>query len=449
MLAHDDFGGSNPQDGGAHDRRRALGMSAKGDSAADLPPSLRGLANATASAQRLIAKTEAATQGGKKGEYQLDHDDIDYKLEKLRQGTEKLENMDKEHIKASINALDDIESGVWAAPFFGAFAAMRLMLLILCGQTVAIISVVFTEGGLAFPAWICFSLAIATIVTGFPTWWEPMTNNHAKLHIITSALAAAVTTIITVLLAEKFEIADSRQRGKVVGLYSGLAVLEFLGCFFAVRAAQQTANVDLYVKARLIEWRNDVEKGVFQRYVAGGRRASGTADAGYGDSADVDSSDGEDDEKRPLMVFKDPALTEINRKIEELSKRNNFLEGTSAGLQDLLNASKKRERDHLEQNLILVAKAQKAEDHCTFVQDKLSIFEKQSKRLAAEALNEQQQRTSQLLSVLQERMEVVENRVLNNVSGSERRIESALDTLSYDSAAPTTSSAPKTRYTQR
>ena len=51
------------------------------------------------------------------------------------------------------------------------------------------------------------------------------------------------------------------------------------------------------------------------------------------------------------MVFKDPALTEINQKIEELTKRNNFLEGSSAALQDLLNASKKRERDHVEQNL--------------------------------------------------------------------------------------------------
>jgi hypothetical protein len=51
----------------------------------------------------------------------------------------------------------------------------------------------------------------------------------------------------------------------VVGLYSGLAVLEFLGCFFAVKVLQQTANVDLYVRARLIEWRHDVEKGVFQK----------------------------------------------------------------------------------------------------------------------------------------------------------------------------------------
>jgi hypothetical protein len=119
---------------------------------------------------------------------------------------------DKEHIKATINSIDDIESGVWAAPFFGAFAAMRFLLMVLCAQLITICSVVFSEGGLAFPAWICFSLGIATLITGFPTWWEPMTNNHARLHIITAALSAVVTAIICTFLSEKFEIANSRQR---------------------------------------------------------------------------------------------------------------------------------------------------------------------------------------------------------------------------------------------
>lgn len=50
-----------------------------------------------------------------------------------------------------------------------------------------------------------------------------------------------------------------------MGLYSGLAVLEFLGCFFALKVLQQTENVDLYVRARLIEWRNDVMRGVFRK----------------------------------------------------------------------------------------------------------------------------------------------------------------------------------------
>eukprot|EP01047_Picozoa_sp_COSAG01_P004103 COSAG01_NODE_131_length_24907_cov_19.802201_17_plen_284_part_00 len=259
--------------GGDTDRAPPPLDTAAGRGTAQRPQGAQGQEWMTADAQRLSAETASSQVARndhnwaappakeRRVEYQMDSDDLDYKLDKLRQGMERLETMDKEHIKAHINALDDIESGVWAAPFFGAFAAMRLLLLILCGQTVALVSVVFVEGGLAFPAWICFSLAIATIVTGFPSWWEPMTNNHAKLHIITSALASTVTTLITVLLAEKFEIADSRQRGKVVGLYAGLAVLEFLGCFFAVRVAQQTKNVDLYVKARLIEWRHDVERG--------------------------------------------------------------------------------------------------------------------------------------------------------------------------------------------
>ena len=167
----------------------------------------------------------------------------------------------------------------------------------------------------------------------------------------------------SIFLAEKFEIADSRQRGRVVGLYAGLAVLEFLGCFFAVKVKEQTNNVDLYVRARLIEWRHDVEKGVFQKYVAGGR-SDGASGGGGGAPGAPDGSDSED-ESHPLInrhIFRDPQLVEINDKIEELTKRNNFLEGTASGLQDLLNASKKREKDHLQQNLVLVAKAQRSED---------------------------------------------------------------------------------------
>ena len=321
---------------------------------------------------------------GKKSEYEEDQDDLDYQKEQLKRAQARLMRADTEHIKATINSIDDIESGVWAAPFFGAFAAMRFLLMTLCGQLVTIISVVFSEGGLAFPAWICFSLGVATLVTGFPTWWEPMTNNHARLHIITAALAAVVTGVITIFLAEKFEIADARQRGRVVGLYAGLAVLEFLGCFFAVRVRQQTANVDLYVRARLIEWRHDVEKGVFQTYVSGGRRTGATGLRGEGEG-----SGSEDDERAPLVPggsFRDPQLAEINRKIEEMTKRNNFLEGTASGLQDLLNASKKREKEHLQQNLVLVAKAQRAEDLTRESLRKLETFEKDMRYVAADQL---------------------------------------------------------------
>ena len=65
-----------------------------------------------------------------------------------------------------------------------------------------------------------------------------------------------------------------------------------------------------------------------------------------------DASDSDDDEGRPLIrdhFFRDPQLVEINQKIEELTKRNNFLEGTASGLQDLLNAGKKREKQHVQQ----------------------------------------------------------------------------------------------------
>jgi hypothetical protein len=126
-----------------------------------------------------------------------------------------------------------------------------------------------------------------------------------------------------------------------------------------------------------------------------------------------EASDSDDDEGRPLIrdhFFRDPQLVEINQKIEELTKRNNFLEGTASGLQDLLNASKKREKDHLQQvrtnracclgphtifrawaceralaltswrcvaqNLLLVAKAQHSEEIMTTSLQKLETFER-------------------------------------------------------------------------
>ena len=90
-------------------------------------------------------------------------------------------------------------------------------------------------------------------------------------------------------------------------------------------------------------------------YVMGGgsERGAGPRRDGLGDASDSD-----DDEGRPLIrdhFFRDPQLVEINQKIEELTKRNNFLEGTASGLQDLLNASKKREKDHLQQVCALAA----------------------------------------------------------------------------------------------
>ena len=142
-----------------------------------------------------------------------------------------------------------------ASPFFAVFASMRLMLLVLCGETVMIVAIVFNDGGLAFPGWICFALSMLVVITGFPTWWEPKSNNNARLHIICAALSCFVTILITTLLSGKFETATSRQGAKVVGLYAGLAALQFLDCIFAIRVMNETDKVDLYVKARLIEWR--------------------------------------------------------------------------------------------------------------------------------------------------------------------------------------------------
>lgn len=159
-----------------------------------------------------------------------------------------------------------------------------------------------------------------------------------------------------------------------------------------------------------------------QSYVMGGSAERG-GPSGRGE-AFKDGSDSDDDEGRPLIrdhFFRDPQLVEINQKIEELTKRNNFLEGTASGLQDLLNASKKREKDHLQQvrtdrpcclgphptfgtwvrlrtltlircccvaqNLLLVAKAQQSEEIMTSSLQKLDTFEKDMRFSASREVN--------------------------------------------------------------
>jgi hypothetical protein len=61
------------------------------------------------------------------------------------------------------------------------------------GQLLLVICCAYTDDGLAYPGWIVFSLASATIATGFPGWWEPMTNNNLNLHIVASGVSAVVT----------------------------------------------------------------------------------------------------------------------------------------------------------------------------------------------------------------------------------------------------------------
>lgn len=54
-------------------------------------------------------------------------------------------------IDGSCIAVWDIESGLWASPFFGAFSALRFFSLALLGQLLLIIVAVYTTDGLAFP----------------------------------------------------------------------------------------------------------------------------------------------------------------------------------------------------------------------------------------------------------------------------------------------------------
>ena len=43
---------------------------------------------------------------------------------------------------------------------------------------------------------IVFSLAVATVATGFPGWWEPMTNKHLRLHMIVACISAGNSILI-------------------------------------------------------------------------------------------------------------------------------------------------------------------------------------------------------------------------------------------------------------
>jgi hypothetical protein len=51
---------------------------------------------------------------------------------------------------------------------------------------------------------IVFSLAVATVATGFPGWWEPMTQKHLRLHMIvafvSSGMSAALPMTTTMIM---------------------------------------------------------------------------------------------------------------------------------------------------------------------------------------------------------------------------------------------------------
>lgn len=59
---------------------------------------------------------------------------------------------------------------------------------------------------------IVFSLAVATVATGFPGWWEPMTQKHLRLHMIvafvSSGMSAALPMTTTIKKMSKDLPAD-------------------------------------------------------------------------------------------------------------------------------------------------------------------------------------------------------------------------------------------------
>jgi hypothetical protein len=234
---------------------------------------------------------------------------------------EELQQQDRDQIKKSVAYVDDVTSAIWAAPFFGAFASMRLMMLGLCSELMMLVAIMFTDGGLAYPGWIAFSAAVLALVTGMPMWWEPMTLNALRVHIIVGAAACALTTIIATAMGNDdrdatleatgepcdFDcgIDDPNQRNKVVGLYAGQAALELVGLLFALRVRLDRGRVQKYEVARLGEWTMDVENYVFSRYVHGGRRQD---DGRRADRRRVTRVDDEEVYAGRRDVYQDPDL---------------------------------------------------------------------------------------------------------------------------------------------
>jgi hypothetical protein len=121
-----------------------------------------------------------------------------------------------------------------------------------------------------FPGWIIFAMAVATIGTGFPSWWEPMTNKHLKVsaipfsivctrsvqansptqrvvlwwqfHIIVAGISSLVTLYLAIFLRDDYHT-NSTQRAKLSSLHIGIAALQLLGCLFAYRTRQHATQV--------------------------------------------------------------------------------------------------------------------------------------------------------------------------------------------------------------
>ena len=278
------------------------------------------------------------------------------------------------------NAVWDIESGLWASPFFGAFEALRFFSLTLLAQLLLIVVSVYTTDGLAFPGWIVFCMAVATLATGFPGWWEPMTNKHLRLHMIVSAISAAVTLYLAIFLRDRYATLAIAQREKIASLHIGIAAMQLLGCMFAFRTQAHAVQVDEYIRARLEE-----EKHARRRALALHRLPFSRGDEGDEHDFEGGVRDGllwalDHDEQldefglEDTAIF-DPDLRRLDARLRQSSVVSGEMYEKNSLLAQVLRDNEKRNRQQLAEMQSLARNAVEAQVMCERATAKLNYFE--------------------------------------------------------------------------
>lgn len=98
-----------------------------------------------------------------------DGSEIENALHRLEDMRRELIHRDEENIRRSVSYVDDVQSAMWTMPHFGAFAAMRLVMAIVCGEIMMAVAIMFTDGGFDTPGWIALTGPLPDVDS-----WPPM-----------------------------------------------------------------------------------------------------------------------------------------------------------------------------------------------------------------------------------------------------------------------------------
>eukprot|EP01050_Picozoa_sp_SAG11_P023285 SAG11_NODE_4640_length_1825_cov_0.957706_2_plen_155_part_00 len=122
----------------------------------------------------------------------------------------------------------------------------------LCLQMMVLVALAFTDGSFIFPGSLAYSFAILPVISGSRMWWEPMRPAQVKIHAGVSIVAALVTFVSTIVLANDTEdLNDSQyQLSMAVGFYGSQAALLLLSSLICLRALQEDEAVRHYTTSR-------------------------------------------------------------------------------------------------------------------------------------------------------------------------------------------------------